>query len=157
MDILQHPWSRCCPLFNTPHLNSCQLSTVAPLFQSLQYRTPLYCQPSTNWVSGWRPFHTIRLTFNWQMTIELSHTPTSYFTSFHSTDLHSAGLGSSLYSLGKDPIGNTVIQFPRAYSFPRERVYRASAQNGLHNPVFLLLLLSFGRYIATEIIYIVTT
>jgi hypothetical protein len=46
---------------------------------------------ATNWVPGWRPFHTNLLVFSsqvdFQLTTELSHSPTSYFTSLHSTEL----------------------------------------------------------------------
>jgi hypothetical protein len=37
------------------------------------------------------------------------HSPTNYFTSLHPTELHSAGLGSSLYSLGVDPTEKTLV------------------------------------------------
>jgi hypothetical protein len=46
---------------------------------------------STNWVPGWRPFHTNLVVFSsqtdFQLTTDLSHSPTSYFTSLHSTAL----------------------------------------------------------------------
>jgi hypothetical protein len=40
---------------------------------------------SPAWWFSWRPLH--RLNFNWQLTAELSHSPTSFFTSLHSTEL----------------------------------------------------------------------
>jgi hypothetical protein len=47
---------------------------------------------STNWVSGWRPFHSSLLVFSshahfqlFGTSAELSHSPTSYFTSLHFT------------------------------------------------------------------------
>jgi hypothetical protein len=46
---------------------------------------------SPTWVPGWRPFHTNLLVFSsqgdFQLTTELSHSPTSYFTSLHSAQL----------------------------------------------------------------------
>jgi hypothetical protein len=46
---------------------------------------------STSWVSVWPPFHTNLLVFSsqadFQLTTEHSHSPTSYFTSLHSTEL----------------------------------------------------------------------
>jgi hypothetical protein len=77
------------------------------------------CQLSTNWVPGWRPFHTNLIFFsshvdfqlNWQLVTELSHSPTTYFTSLHSTELltnlTAARLVSSLHNLGADPTENT--------------------------------------------------
>jgi hypothetical protein len=57
---------------------------------SRMYRAFVRCQLTTNWIPGWRPFHTNLLvfsshvTFNWP---ELSHSPTSYFTSLLFTEL----------------------------------------------------------------------
>jgi hypothetical protein len=53
------------------------------------------CQLTINWVPGWRSIHTNLLVFsqadfqlNWtELTTELSHSPISYFTSLHSTEL----------------------------------------------------------------------
>jgi hypothetical protein len=49
------------------------------------------CQVTTNWVSGLQPFHTSLLVFSsqadFQLTTEPSHSPTSHFTSLHSTEL----------------------------------------------------------------------
>jgi hypothetical protein len=63
-------------------------STIAPSLLSLPWKAQLNCQPPTNWVPGWRPFHTNLLVFSsqaeFQLTTELSHSPTSYFTSLHS-------------------------------------------------------------------------
>jgi hypothetical protein len=48
------------------------------------------------------------------------HSPTDYFTLLHSTELHSAGLGSTLYSLGADPTENAPEKLPSdACSFSR--------------------------------------
>jgi hypothetical protein len=51
---------------------------------------------STNWVLGWRPFHTNLLVFSshadFQLSTELSHSPTSYLS------LHSTELLTTLYS-----------------------------------------------------------
>jgi hypothetical protein len=77
MEILHLPFSRrYCPA-NIPQLN-CQPA----------------CGPLVNWqlncVPGWPPFHTSLLVFSSQaeqLTTELSHSPTSYFTSLHSTEL----------------------------------------------------------------------
>jgi hypothetical protein len=57
-----------------------------------------FCPLSTNWVPGWRPFHTILLVFSSQakfqltatLSTELLHSPTSYFTSLYSTELLTA-------------------------------------------------------------------
>jgi hypothetical protein len=47
-----------------------------------------------NWVPGWQPFYTKLLVFSsqadFQLTTELSHSPSGFFTSFHSTELPSA-------------------------------------------------------------------
>jgi hypothetical protein len=101
------------------------------------------CQLITNWVPGWRPFHNNLVPFssqvdlNWQPTAELCHSPTSYFTSLHSTEfwqLAAARLVSSLYNLGADTTENTsnnpsVVLMGGCLaiywiSFPRERVYQ---------------------------------
>jgi hypothetical protein len=46
---------------------------------------------STYWIPGWKPFKTNLLAFSsqadFQLTTELSHSPTSYFTLLHSTEL----------------------------------------------------------------------
>jgi hypothetical protein len=51
---------------------------------------PSYQLP-TNWIPGWRPFHSNFLVFSsqadFQLRTELSHSPTSYFTSFHLNEL----------------------------------------------------------------------
>jgi hypothetical protein len=51
-------------------------------------RARLNCQPSTKWVPGWRPFHPNLLVLSsqadFQLTTELSHLPTSYFTQLNS-------------------------------------------------------------------------
>jgi hypothetical protein len=53
----------------------------------------------TNWVPGWRPFHTNLLVFSsqadFQLTTEHSLSPTSYFTSLHSTELPTTELSHS--------------------------------------------------------------
>jgi hypothetical protein len=55
---------------------------------------------STNWVPGWRLFHTNLLVFSsqaaFQLTTEPSHSPTSYFTSLHSTELLTTLTSNSL-------------------------------------------------------------
>jgi hypothetical protein len=59
-------------------------SAIAPSLLSLPRRTLLNCQPSTNCVPGWRPFHTSLLVISsqvdFQLTTELCHSPTNYFT-----------------------------------------------------------------------------
>jgi hypothetical protein len=49
---------------------------------------------SANWVPGWRPFHTSLQVYSsqadFQLTNKLSHSPTSYFMSLHSTKLLTA-------------------------------------------------------------------
>jgi hypothetical protein len=58
---------------------------------------------STNLVLGWRPYHTNLLVFSSQADFQqttdnwnLSHTPTSYFTSLHSTELLTTDCGTWL-------------------------------------------------------------
>jgi hypothetical protein len=94
-----HP--RCCCPANIPQLNSYQLSTQ--LFRRL-FSAFLADLDST-------------ATLNWT-----PHSPTNYFTSLHSTKLHSADLGSLLYSLRW-----TQQKMLWGCSFPRERVYQAVA------------------------------
>jgi hypothetical protein len=62
---------------------------------------------------------------------ELHHSQSNICPSLHSTELSSASLRSSLYSLGSDPTGNTVLLLLRACSLPRERVYEPLLRNGL--------------------------
>jgi hypothetical protein len=113
---------------------------------------------STDWVPSCWPFHTNLLVFSSQadflLTTELSHSPTSYFTSLHSpellTDLTAARLVSSLYNLGADPTENTASNNPSIVvmgswlaidwiSFPRERSHRQLLRNRC---LFIRLLLS---------------
>jgi hypothetical protein len=63
----------------------------------------------------------------------LTHSATNYFTSLHSTELYSTGLGSSLYSLGTGPTASDsssifvmdgCLAIVRI-TFPWESVYRA--------------------------------
>jgi hypothetical protein len=90
---------------------------------SRPYRIRVNWQPSTNWIAGWRPFHTNFLVYysqdDFQLTIELSHSPTSYFMSLHSaellTDLTAARLVFSLYNLGADPTENTASDNPSIF------------------------------------------
>jgi hypothetical protein len=57
--------------------------------QSRPYRT-LSTDNSTNRIPSWQPFHTNLLVFtpraDFQLTTELSYSPSSYFLSLHSTD-----------------------------------------------------------------------
>jgi hypothetical protein len=62
-------------LSQPPIQNSCQLTTQVTGSQAGGHLTPTF-QCSLH-----------RLTFNWQLATELSHSPTSYFTSLHSTAL----------------------------------------------------------------------
>jgi hypothetical protein len=57
--------------FNPSHSST----RISPSLLSLTCRAQLNCQPSTNWVPGWRPFHTNLLVFpsqaDFQLTIEM--------------------------------------------------------------------------------------
>jgi hypothetical protein len=46
-------------------------STIAPSLLSLPCRSQLNYQPSTNCVSGWRPFHTNPVVFSPQVDFQL--------------------------------------------------------------------------------------
>jgi hypothetical protein len=83
---------------STSELLSTVNSTATPPLLSLPCRTRLNCQPSINWVPGWRPFHTNLLVFSSQAEFQ--------------QNCHSAGLGSSLYSLRADPTENTASSNP---------------------------------------------
>jgi hypothetical protein len=54
-------------------------------------QNPLSTENSSNWVSDWWPFHTNIVAFSlqaaFQLTTELSHSPTGYFTSLQATEL----------------------------------------------------------------------
>jgi hypothetical protein len=49
-------------------------STIAPFLLSLPCRLELNCQPSTDWVPGWRQFHTNFLVFSPQADFQLNCT-----------------------------------------------------------------------------------
>jgi hypothetical protein len=97
----------------------------------------------TNLTSGWWPFHTNPIDFSsqadFQLTTEVSHSPPSYFSSLHSTELPTtvtaARLVSSLYNLRADATENTASNIPSIVvmggclavdwlSFPTEHIYR---------------------------------
>jgi hypothetical protein len=99
--------------FPATELLSTVISIIAPSLLSLPCRARLNCKSST----------------------ELSHSIT---TSLPSTELHSAGLESSLYSLGADPTENTILLLLCA-CFRRHVFTEPLLRNGLHNPVVLLL------------------
>jgi hypothetical protein len=112
MEILQLPALKSLLLgeYPTTELLSTVKSTIATSLLSLPCRARLNCQPSNNWVPGWRPFHTNLLVFSSQadLTTELSHSPNTYFT--HFTQLNCpACLGSTLRSLMADPTENTLV------------------------------------------------
>jgi hypothetical protein len=98
-------------------LVNCRLNySTIPL--SLPCRAQLNCQPSTNWVPGWQPFHTNLLFFPSQADFQLTNDNWTlsltnqllHFTQFNWTELQC--LGSSLYSLGADPAENTTSNNP---------------------------------------------
>jgi hypothetical protein len=116
---------------------------------------------STNWVPGWRPFHTNLLVFSsqadfqltWQLnclTNQLLHVTSLNWTA----DNFRLQLGwCPHYSLGVDTTENTASNNPPIVvmdsclaidwiSFPRERVYRPLLRNGC---LFFRLLHSNGR------------
>jgi hypothetical protein len=111
----------------------------------------------TNWVPGWRPFHTSSLLFTGWLSTELAtELPRQSSTSRHFTQLNcwqlpTTRLMSSLYSLGADPIENAASNNPSVVvggclaidwiSFPREPVYRPLLINGC---LFIHLLHSNG-------------
>jgi hypothetical protein len=109
-----------------------QLPALKSFLHSHLCRTPLNCQPSTNWV----PFHTNLLMFSSQA----DNLQLNYFTSLQFTELHSASLRSSLYNLAADPTENTVPPLLHTCARPcGNGTTEPLPRNGLHNPVFLLL------------------
>jgi hypothetical protein len=79
-------------------------------FQSHPCRTLVNCQPSTNWVPGWRPFHTNLQIFSSGADFQLNSVlPTSYFTSvqFSSLQFTSLHFGSLQFS----SVQFTSVQF----------------------------------------------
>jgi hypothetical protein len=82
---------------------SLQLSALRPSSHNRQVEF-LLTDNSTNWVPDWRQFHTSLTGWLWteQLTTELSHSPTSYFTSLQPTELLTtppSWLASSLCNL----------------------------------------------------------
>jgi hypothetical protein len=80
----------------------------------------------TSLLSGEYPATELLSTANPQLITELSHSPANHFSSLHSTEPHSAGLGSWLYSIEADPTENIRFHcnFVVYVSFPQELVYR---------------------------------
>jgi hypothetical protein len=72
-----------------------------------------------------------------------SHSST---TTFHSTELHSAGLGSSLYSLGVDPTENTSSNNPsivvRGGCLARDGILLTCLPNVTKQRIFLLAIVA---------------
>jgi hypothetical protein len=73
-----------------------QLHALMSSYHSRLCRTHVNCQPSTNWVPGWRPLSTNLLVFSLQaefqlnslfLTNQLLHFSSLHFTSLHSTEL----------------------------------------------------------------------
>jgi hypothetical protein len=58
--------------YPTAELLSTVNLTLAPSLLSLPCRARLNCQASTNWISGWRPFHTNLLVFFSQTDFRLT-------------------------------------------------------------------------------------
>jgi hypothetical protein len=97
-------------------------STTAPSLLSLPCKARFSCQPSTDWVPGWRPLHSKPLVFSSQADFQLAtDLPPNYFTSIHFTQLKWSNCvqdNSSARTTSKNPF------YYCACYFPRERVYR---------------------------------
>jgi hypothetical protein len=104
-------------LFFTARLSAVNW-TGFPSFLSLPYRAQLNCQPSTIWVPGWSPFHTnlqvISSQPDFQLTTELSHSPTNYFTSLNPTCQSQSQSQNQSYFMTGDlpPISSAWCQAP---------------------------------------------
>jgi hypothetical protein len=115
--------------YPTTELLSTVNSTTVSSILSLPYRARFNCHPSTNWVPGWRPFHTNLLVFSSQvdiqLTTELSHSPTS---SFHFTQLNcTQPAWGPCYIASGQTTSKTPSFYCSACSFLQECVYQAVA------------------------------
>jgi hypothetical protein len=102
-------------------------STRAPSLFSLPWRAQLNCQTSTNWIPGWRSFHT-KLLISSQVDFQLT-------TDNWTGQIKCLEDNSSARATSKTPFFYCCASVRFRWNVFTEPLLR----NGLHNPVVLLL------------------
>jgi hypothetical protein len=107
------------------------LSTVSwtgsPSLLSLRCRAQLNCQPSTNWVPGWQPFHTNLLVFSLEADIQLA------------TDSWTGQLSCLQDNFSVQTTSKTLFFYCcTCICFCWNVFTELSLRNGLHNPVVVV-------------------